>query len=138
MPSLKFSNPANGDTIAANTNFTITINVNNVVTGNSVNVDQSYLASPQQLQGGIIVGHLHVVIEQLVSLGQTTPLNPQVFTFFKGIGDPAVGGVVSADVVAGIPEGAYRLFAIASASNHQPVVVPVSQHGTLNDCVYVG
>jgi len=136
MPSAKFSNPANGDTIAANTDFTITMNINNLVTGNFVNADESYFAAPQQLQGGIIVGHSHFVIEQLTSLGQTTPTNPQVFAFFKGVNTAAVGGVLSVDVTAGIPDGAYRLCSINSSANHQPVIVPVAQHGALDDCVY--
>lgn len=136
MPSAKFSNPANGDTIPANTDFTITMNINNLVTGNFVNADESYFAAPQQLQGGIIVGHSHFVIEQLTSLGQTTPTNPQVFAFFKGVNTPASGGVLSVDVSAGIPDGAYRLCSINSSANHQPVIVPVAQHGALDDCVY--
>ena len=37
----------------------------------------------------------------------------------------------------GIPAGAYRLCSINSSSNHQPVIVPVAQHGSLDDCVYV-
>jgi len=136
MPSAKFSNPANGATIAANTDFTITMNINNIVTGNFVNADESYFAAPQQLQGGIIVGHSHFVIEQLTSLAQTTPTNPQVFAFFKGVNTPAVGGVLSVDVTAGIPDGAYRLCSINTSANHQPVIVPVAQHGALDDCVY--
>jgi len=136
MPSAKFSNPANGATIAANTDFTITMNINNIVTGNFVNADESYFAAPQQLQGGIIVGHSHFVIEQMTSLGQTTPTNPQVFAFFKGVNTAAVGGVLSVDVTAGIPDGAYRLCSINTSANHQPVIVPVAQHGALDDCVY--
>jgi len=136
MPSAKFSNPANGATIAANTDFTITMNIKNIVTGNFVNADESYFAAPQQLSGGLIVGHSHFVIEQLTSLGQTTPTNPQVFAFFKGVNTPAADGVLSVDVTDGIPDGAYRLCSINSSANHQPVIVPVAQHGALDDCVY--
>ncbi|KAE9409368.1 hypothetical protein BT96DRAFT_807092 [Gymnopus androsaceus JB14] len=139
MPSAKFSNPANGDTIAANTDFTITMNVNNLITGNFVNADESYFAAPQQVDAssGQIIGHTHVVMELLSDLGQTTPTNPQVFAFFKGVDTAAVGGAVTVDVTAGVPDGAYRLCSINSSSNHQPVIVPVAQHGALDDCVYV-
>ncbi|KAE9409371.1 hypothetical protein BT96DRAFT_953702 [Gymnopus androsaceus JB14] len=138
MPSSKFSNPANGDTIPANTDFTISMNVNNLITGNFVNADESYFAAPQQVDAssGQIIGHTHVVMELLSGLGQTTPTNPQVFAFFKGVDTAAVGGAVTVDVTAGVPDGAYRLCSINSSSNHQPVIVPVAQHGALDDCVY--
>jgi hypothetical protein len=138
MPSAKFANPANGDTIAANTDFTITMNIQNLVTGNFVNADESYFAAPQQVDAstGFIVGHTHVVMELLSDLAQTTPTNPQVFAFFKGVNNAADNGVLNVDVTAGVPAGAYRLCSINSSANHQPVIVPVAQHGALDDCVY--
>lgn len=48
-----------------------------------------------------------------------------------------MNGVLTADVTAGLPAGAYRLCSINSSSNHQPVIVAVAQHGSLDDCVYV-
>ncbi|KAJ3894925.1 hypothetical protein GG344DRAFT_39910 [Lentinula edodes] len=138
MPSAKFASPANGDTIAANTEFTITMNINNLDTGNFVNANENYFAAPQQLSAqGQIIGHTHVVIEALSDLAQTTPTNPQQFAFFKGVNTAAVNGAVTADVTSGVPAGAYRLCSINSSSNHQPVIVPIAQHGSLDDCVYV-
>lgn len=137
MPSSKFANPKNGDTIAANQEFTISMNVNNLDTGNFVNAQENYFAAPQQLNAqGQIVGHTHVVIESLTDLAQTTPTDPQKFAFFKGVNTAAVGGAVTADVTSGVPAGAYRLCSINSSSNHQPVIVPIAQHGSLDDCVY--
>ncbi|GAW04996.1 hypothetical protein LENED_006826 [Lentinula edodes] len=118
MPSAKFASPANGDTIAANTEFTITMNINNLA-----------------LAQGQIIGHTHVVIEALSDLAQTTPTNPQQFAFFKGV-NTCLNGAVTADVTSGVPAGAYRLCSINSSSNHQPVIVPIAQHGSLDDCVY--
>ncbi|KAJ3802588.1 hypothetical protein GGU11DRAFT_862963 [Lentinula aff. detonsa] len=138
MPSAKFSNPANGATIPADTAFTITMNINNLDTGNFVNANENYFAAPQQLNAqGQIIGHTHVVIEALSDLAQTTPTNPQQFAFFKGVNTAAVNGAVTADVTSGVPAGAYRLCSINSSSNHQPVIVPIAQHGSLDDCVYV-
>ncbi|KAJ3858623.1 hypothetical protein EV359DRAFT_52025, partial [Lentinula novae-zelandiae] len=132
MPSAKFASPANGDTIAANTEFTITMNINNLDTGNFVNANENYFAAPQQLSAqGQIIGHTHVVIEALSDLAQTTPTNPQQFAFFKGVNTAAVNGAVTADVTSGVPAGAYRLCSINSSSNHQPVIVPIAQHGSL-------
>lgn len=84
MPSAKFTNPKNGDTIAANTAFTISMAINNLQTGNFVNADENYFAAPQQLNAqGLIVGHSHVVVEALEALDQTTVTNPAKFAFFK-------------------------------------------------------
>ena len=84
MPSAKFTNPKNGDTIPANTAFTISMAINNLATGNFVNAEENYFAAPQQLNGdGVIVGHSHVVVETLQALDQTTPNDPSKFAFFK-------------------------------------------------------
>lgn len=112
--------------------------IQNLVTGNFVNAQENYFAAPQQLDGsGTIIGHSHVVAEQLQSLSQTTPTNPKQFAFFKGLNAAAQGGILTADVTAGLPAGAYRLCSINTAANHQPAIAPVAQHGSLDDCVYV-
>lgn len=137
MPSAKFQVPANGDTLQQNTAFTVTMAIQNMQTGTFVNAETNYFSAPQQLNGqGQIIGHTHVVIEELDSLTQTTPTNPKNFAFFKGINGAAQGGVVTADVTNGLPAGAYRICSINSSSNHQPVIVPIAQHGSLDDCSY--
>ncbi|KAF8203165.1 hypothetical protein BJ912DRAFT_943061 [Pholiota molesta] len=137
MPSSKFTNPKNGDTIPANAAFTISMAINNLETGNFVNAEENYFAAPQQLNAqGTIIGHSHVVVESLQSLDQTTPTNPKQFAFFKGLNAAAQNGVLTADVTNGVPAGAYRLCSINSSSNHQPAIVPIAQHGSLDDCVY--
>jgi hypothetical protein len=155
MPSSKFTNPKNGDTIPSGADFTISMAIKNLQTGNFVNAKKNYFAAPQQLNGGgTIVGHSHVVVEKLSGLDQTTPTNPKEFIFFKvresivilnishskilqGLNAAAQGGTLTADVPGGVPAGAYRLCSINSSANHQPVIVPVAQHGSLDDCVYV-
>jgi hypothetical protein len=138
MPSAKFVFPANGDTsLVANTAFTIKMAIKNFQSGNFVNADENYFAAPQQLnKQGQIVGHSHVVVEALSSLGQTTPSDPTKFAFFKGLNAAAVGGILTADVTAGLPAGFYKLSSINTAANHQPCLVPVAQHGSLDDAVY--
>jgi len=137
MPSSKFTNPKNGDVVAANQAFTVSMAISNLQTGNFVNAEQNYFSAPQQVgSGGNIVGHSHVVIEALSSLNQTTPNDPAKFAFFKGLNNAAQGGVLSAPVANGLPAGAYRLCSINTAANHQPVLVPIAQHGALDDCVY--
>jgi len=137
MPSAKFVNPANGGTVTANTEFTAVMAINNFQAGVFVNADANYFAAPQTLSNaGLIVGHSHIVIESLTSLGQTTPTDPRKFAFFKGLNAAAVNGQLSASVTAGLAAGAYRMCSINSSANHQPVIVPVAQHGALDDCVY--
>ena len=107
-------------------------------TGTFVNAAANYFAAPQQLNGqGQIIGHTHVVIEKLDSLDQTKATDPNKFAFFKGINTAAVNGVVSLVVDGGLPEGFYKLSSINSAANHQPALVAVAQHGSLDDAIYV-
>jgi hypothetical protein len=138
MPSAKFTFPTNGDTsIVENTPFTISMAISNFESGNFVNAEENYFAAPQQVNGqGQIIGHSHVVVEALSALDQTTPTNPKNFAFFKGLNDPAVNGILTADVTAGLPAGFYKLSSINTAANHQPVLVPIAQHGSLDDAVY--
>lgn len=57
MPSAKFSNPPNGATIAANLDFTVTMNIQNLATGNFVNAQANYFAAPQNTDAnGIVIG----------------------------------------------------------------------------------
>jgi len=137
MPSAKFSNPANFGTIPADQDFDIVMNIANLETGNFVNAQASYFAAPQQLNtAGQIVGHSHVVVEAINGLNDTTPTNPQVFAFFLGLNAAATGGALTATVKAGLPAGTYRLASINTAANHQPALVPVAQHGSLDDMIY--
>jgi len=137
MPSAKFKSPKNLDTIQANKNFTVTMNIQGMETGNFVNAEQNYFAAPQQLNSkGQIVGHSHVVIEAIDSITQTTPTDPSKFAFFQGLNAAAKNGALTAVVNNGLPAGTYRLASINTAANHQPCLVPIAQHGSLDDAVY--
>ncbi|KIM51682.1 hypothetical protein SCLCIDRAFT_1224307 [Scleroderma citrinum Foug A] len=137
IPSAKFVSPANLDTIPPNTDINIQLAIQGMQTGFFVNPDTNYFAAPQQLNGqGQIQGHSHVVIEQLDSLSSTTPLNPTKFAFFKGLNEAAQNGILSTTVQGGLPAGVYRLASINTASNHQPLLVAIAQHGSLDDAVY--
>jgi hypothetical protein len=85
MPSAKFTNPKNGDTIAANTAFTISMAIKNLQTGAFVNAEENYFAAPQQLLNaqGLIIGHSHVIVETLQALDQTTPIDPIFLVYFR-------------------------------------------------------
>ena len=55
---------------------------------------------------------------------------PKKFIFFKGLNSAAVDGILTADV----PAGFYKI-SINTAANHQPVLVPVEKHGSLDNVV---
>jgi len=137
MPSAKFVSPKNLDNIQENTAFTIQMAIQGMETGFFTNANENYFSAPQQLNDqGQITGHSHVVIEEIDSIDSTKPSNPTVFAFFKGLNDKAKNGVLTATVDKGLPVGTYKMSSINSAANHQPCLVPVAQHGSLDDAVY--
>jgi len=137
MPSCKYLFPKNNSTIPANKAFNAQLNIINMQTGVFTNAQKTYFAAPQTLNSqGQIIGHSHMVIEALSSIDQIEPTDPEKFIFFKGVNDPAEGGVLTVPVTAGVPPGAYRICSINTASNHQPAIVPIAQHGFLDDCSY--
>ncbi|KAG2142542.1 hypothetical protein BD769DRAFT_1568337 [Suillus cothurnatus] len=139
MPSAKFVSPNNLAVLPADTTFEVTLAVQGLETGFFVNADTNYFSAPQQIDptSGQIQGHAHFVIEALESLTQTTPTNPNKFAFFLGLNGKAdAKGQLYANVTGGLPEGTYRMSTIMSAMNHQPALVAVAQHGSLDDQIY--
>jgi transcription initiation factor TFIID subunit 15 len=129
MISTIITNPGPGSTIPANQDFTVDVQIANLVAGSFTNPDSTYYAAPQALQGGKIVGHTHVTIQSLGNdIATSTPPDAGTFAFFKGINDAGNGnGGLSAAVAGGLPAGVYRVCTMTSASNHQPVTMPVSR-----------
>lgn len=125
-----------GKAIASDTSFNITVQVSNLVAGFFTNADVTYYSAPQTLSGGNVVGHTHVTVQDMgPNLNPATPLDPTKFAFFKGINDAGNGkGTLQAVVAGGLPAGNYRVCTMTSASNHQPVLMPVAQRGTPDDC----
>ncbi|KAA8909789.1 hypothetical protein FN846DRAFT_775964 [Sphaerosporella brunnea] len=136
MVSSIIVSPQPGENIAANTPFNIQVQVANLAAGSFTNPQNTYYAAPQALSGGKIVGHTHVTVQDLGnSLTPNTPPDATTFAFFKGINDNGNGnGLLSASVTQGLPAGNYRVCTMSSASNHQPVLMPVAQRGAQDDC----
>ncbi len=115
------------DNIAENTPFTIVVKTNNLAAGVFTNPATTYYSAPQDLQGGNIIGHTHVTVQDTNGALPTSPLDPGTFAFFKGINTPVdQNGELTAAVTAGLPAGLYRVCTMTSAANHQPVTMPVS------------
>ena len=129
--------PGPGDTIAANQNFSISVQTQGLAAGTFTNPDTTYYSAPQDLDSsGQIIGHTHVTVQDMNNnLAGTTPPDPTTFTFFKGINDAGNGdGLLSAAVAGGLPAGSYRVCTMTSSANHQPVLMPVAQRGAQDDC----
>ncbi|PMD65453.1 uncharacterized protein K444DRAFT_625030 [Hyaloscypha bicolor E] len=123
-------------TIESDVTFNITVQTQNLVAGSFTNADATYYAAPQALSGGKVVGHTHVTVQDLgPNLNPKQPLDATQFAFFKGINDAGDGkGGLTAVVTGGLPAGNYRVCTMTSSSNHQPVLMPVAQRGTPDDC----
>ena len=123
-------------TIESDKTFNITVQVANLIAGSFTNADATYFSAPQFLQDGKVVGHTHVTVQDLgANLNPTTALDATQFAFFKGINDAGNGqGLLTATVTGGLPAGNYRVCTMGAASNHQPLVMPVAQRGTADDC----
>ncbi|PWW80651.1 hypothetical protein C7212DRAFT_356069 [Tuber magnatum] len=136
MVSSIIINPQPGQDLPADTPFNIQVQVENLAAGSFTNPANTYYAAPQALNGGIVVGHTHVTVQDLGgSLTPNAAPNADTFTFFKGINDAGNGnGLLEAEVADGLPAGFYRVCTMASASNHQPVVMPIAQRGAQDDC----
>jgi len=137
MVQCKFSSPPNFATIAANTPFKISLSITGLETGAFVNPNTNYFAAPQQVNSqGVIIGHSHFVIQNIKSLQDTSVPDPSTFALFQGLNAPAQNNELSITVAKGLPEGTYRMASINTAANHQPALVPVAQHGSMDDVIY--
>ncbi|KAK4229895.1 hypothetical protein QBC38DRAFT_67300 [Podospora fimiseda] len=139
MVSTVITSPTNFQDLPALTTFDITVNVRNMQLGAFTNATSTYYSAPQKLNGGgQIIGHTHVTVQNTGNtLNPTQPLDATQFAFFKGINDAGNGnGALSATVTGGLPVGCYRVCTMSSASNHQPVLMPVAQRGSQEDCRY--
>src|SRR3569833_1889051 len=129
--------PQNGQSIPAGQDFNITVQMSNIQAGTFTNPVSTYYSAPQRLNDqGIIIGHTHVTVQDLgKSLNPQVPPDPTQFAFFKGINDAGNGkGLLQATVAGGLPAGNFRVCTMAAATNHQPVIMPVAQRGSQDDC----
>lgn len=130
MVSTVITSPVPGNEPQANEDFDVTVKIANMQLGTFTNPDSTYYSAPQQLSSnGDVIGHTHVVIQDLGnSLTPAQPLDAEQFAFFKGINDAGDGqGTLTATVTGGLPDGNYRVCTMAGASNHQVVLMPVAQ-----------
>ncbi|KDQ06754.1 hypothetical protein BOTBODRAFT_140781 [Botryobasidium botryosum FD-172 SS1] len=138
LPSAKFQYPKNLDTLPASQPFTIQVAINNLQTGNFVNAQTNFFAAPSQVNSdGIQIGHSHIVIESVESLTSTSATDPTKFILFQALNNPANGNnILSVNVTHGLSPGVYRAGTVNTASNHQPILASVAQHGLINDVIY--
>jgi len=134
MVSTVILTPQNGQTMPANTAFTVSVKTQGMNLGFFDDPNTQYYLFSQQLdKSGKIMGHQHVTIQQIGD--PTQPLDPKAFSFFKGLNDIDNNGVLSVAVANGLPAGNYRLCTMTGAFGHQPVIMPVAQRGAQDDCI---
>ncbi|KAJ7073770.1 hypothetical protein C8F01DRAFT_1098279 [Mycena amicta] len=108
--------------------FSLSIAVNNLHTGVFTNPNETFLAAPQQLDASGFE----------IDVNSTAPMDPRDFAFFTLVSDAADDfGDIAQNIPGGLPEGYYRVTATTRASNHQPVLPPLAQTGSMDDVVYI-
>ncbi|CAG8723217.1 7849_t:CDS:1, partial [Racocetra fulgida] len=133
MVSSLIISPTDGEKIKEKKPFVIKVKVKNLNTGFFSDPNAEYYTAQQQLgKNGFINGHCHVTVQRLD--GDEIP-DPTKFVFFKGLEDKAKNNELSVKVDHGLPSGFYRLCTMASALTHQPVIMPVAQRGSQDDCI---
>ncbi|CAG8619780.1 6697_t:CDS:2 [Ambispora leptoticha] len=136
MVSSLITSPNNGGTVKANTPFTVSVTTTNLELGNFDNPDTEYYLFSQQLNNqGLVKGHTHITIQQLTS--NTSPPDARNFAFFKGLNDPSNSGSLSTSVANGLPAGQYRVCTMTASFAHQPLIMPVAQRGSQDDCIRI-
>lgn len=137
MVSTLIVEPKSGAKIDAKSTITVKILISNLITGFFSNAQTEYYTLPQQLDSnGIIQGHQHITVQDLGD--STRPLDASKFDFFKGLNEKGDGSL-SVDIPAGtLSSGkSYRICSITGSFSHQPVIMPVAQRGSQDDCIRV-
>jgi hypothetical protein len=129
--------PKDNNVIEESQPFTIRTKTINLRTGFFTDPETQYYIFPQTLDDkGIIQGHSHVVIQEVKN--EDEPLDPKVFSFFKGLDDPSnEQGELNTLVDNGLPAGKYRICTLVSSFSHQIALMPVAQRGNLNKLIVI-
>jgi hypothetical protein len=137
MVSTVILSPKNGEVVGLNTKVTFKVKTKNMELGAFADPKSAYFAAPQQLNAqGQIIGHQHIVAQFIAKADE--PLDASVFEFFKGLELKDTDGILTASNDIGFNKtGEYRICTITGASTHQPVLMPVAQRGSQDDCIRI-
>lgn len=139
MVSTLIISPKNGAKVDTTKTLAVTIDVLHMETGFFSDAKTQYYFSPQSLNGqGIIQGHQHITIQEIGNAN--TAMDPRKFVFFQGINDKSTDGrSLSVTVPANTLKNGvqYRICSLTGANTHQPVIMPVAQRGSQDDCIRV-
>lgn len=132
--------PGSNENVKADTNFTVQVRTRGIQLGTFLDPKKFYYKRPQILnKNGFMIGHQHIACQQF-DLGTVTPMDPNKLAFFKGMDtqpntENDLFAVVSRPDKAGLAAGNYRCCTITGSESHQPGIMPVAKHGSLDDCV---
>jgi hypothetical protein len=141
MISTMITQPQSGATVDASQGFQVVFSVNNFMTGVSVNLQNQFLLSPQTLAGnGLIEGFEQLTIQPLASANRAPAA--ATTSFFQTLTQASDGNgraTFTVNVPAGQIQttGLHRICTMAAGAGGQPVVMPVAQRGSQDDCVRV-
>ncbi|CAG8620673.1 4904_t:CDS:1, partial [Paraglomus occultum] len=134
MPSTLILEPKNGQVMGAGKPFDIKFLVTNMDLGNFDDPNTEYNSFGQQLtREGLIKGHSHVTIQDLGD-GKRPP-NAESVDFFLGVNQEDNNGLLTVNVPNGLKPGLKRLCTMSGSFSHQPLVMPVAQRGSQDDCI---
>lgn len=135
MISAIITNPLPDDRLAANTTFEVLIQTRNLHSGVQTNPAVSYFTAPQDIdEDGYVLGHCHVVIEELGSLRTLIAPDTLEVCLFPGHQRCGRRRAASDGSHWRAADGPLSRLHHVAAGNHQPVVTPLAQRGGQNDC----
>jgi hypothetical protein len=141
MISTMITQPQTGATVDASQGFQVVFSVNNLMAGVSVNLQNQFLLSPQTLAGnGLIEGFEQLTIQPLASVNRAPAA--ATTSFFQTLTQASDGNgrtTYTVNVPAGQIQttGLHRICTMAANAGGAPVVMPVAQRGSQDDCIRV-
>jgi hypothetical protein len=134
--------PASASTVNAAQGFQVQFATQNMMTGNSANMQNQFLLVPQTLDpnNGLVQGFMQISIQQ-INNPQSAP-DAQQFSFFQASDARSDANGLTRFTI-NVPanairtRGLHRICTIAASAGGQPVIMPVAQRGAQDDCIRV-
>ncbi|KAG0141646.1 hypothetical protein CROQUDRAFT_663542 [Cronartium quercuum f. sp. fusiforme G11] len=138
MPSVRFVSPVNLQRLEPNQPIEIRMSVRNFITGSTTNPATAYYTAPQQLgPNGIVIGHLHLIVDRIQRGTQQAPDISAKPALFKAVANGADANGIISFPIDGFPDGEYRISTLATSSNHAAIALPVAERGSMDDSIYI-
>ncbi|EGF79024.1 hypothetical protein BATDEDRAFT_37164 [Batrachochytrium dendrobatidis JAM81] len=138
MVSTIITAPDDGARVDPSVELSVTFIVQNLDTGFALNPDTEFLLAPQTIgkDSGFIEGLVNLVIQQLTGISAPDSRN---FSFFVSLTNPSPDGSYTVTVPPKTlnATGDYRICTMATSASFHPVIMPVAQRGSQDDCIRI-